>query len=58
MTEVDPYNYPFPHKNQTMYLQTISQTDTGFQKLKIFKPDCTALKTNDILGFPPFIFHC
>ena len=55
MTEVDPYNYPFPHREQTMYLQTISQTDTGFQKVKIFKPETTSLKTNDISGF--FLFY-
>ena len=56
MTEVDPYNYPFPHREQTMYLQTISQTDTGFQKVKIFKPETTSLKTNDISGFFLFFF--
>jgi len=50
MTEVDPYNYPFPCKTQTMYLQTINQADAGYQKIKIFKPDSTALKTNDISG--------
>ena len=50
MTEIDPYNYPFPNKQQTMYLQTINQADAGFQKIKIIKPECTALRTNDISG--------
>lgn len=55
MTEVDPYDYPFPCKTQTMYLQTINQRDTGFQKIKIINPDSFALKTNDISGI--FFFY-
>lgn len=50
MTEIDPYNFPFPQKTQTMYLQTISRNDIGFQKRNIFKPESTSLKTNDIVG--------
>lgn len=49
-TEVDPYNFPFPTRGQTMYLQTINPLDTGYQKRHIFKSESTSLKTNDISG--------